>query len=53
MKLHPQVCENCGSSFEDEDDFYDLCPVCVGPYEQALHDAQLEDRSILRVPFPE
>lgn len=47
-------CENCGKSFKTEDgEWYDLCDVCVGPYEEALAEAQQEDPDVMRVPFPE
>jgi Zn finger protein HypA/HybF involved in hydrogenase expression len=58
-KLYKQKCEQCGASFKDEAEYYDLCPTCVGPYEEALHDAQLQELKqigevrTLRVPFPD
>lgn len=36
--LYPQVCERCEKSFEAEEEYYDLCPVCCPIYEQFLHD---------------
>lgn len=51
-KLYSHDCENCGKSFEDEETYYDLCPECVGPYEEALAEAQSEDPSVLVVAFP-
>lgn len=35
-------CEKCDSAFYSKE-YYDLCPDCVDPYEQALHDQQQEE----------